>query len=61
MFVRMPTRWVHFRIPDDLHARIKAAAIKDRRSVSSWVTVACEKALEATRDTQEPDGSEVVQ
>ena len=56
----MPTRWVHFRIPEDVHDRIQAAAAKDRRSLSNWVTVACEKALAGDEDGQSaPDSVEV--
>lgn len=47
----MPTRWVHFRIPEDVHDRIKAAAAEDRRSLSNWVAMACERALDT--DAQE--------
>lgn len=36
------------RFPDDLDARMKAAAEADRRSLSSWVIVACEQALTAS-------------
>jgi predicted HicB family RNase H-like nuclease len=58
----MPTRWVHFRIPEDVHDRIKAVAAADRRSLSAWVTVACEKALEsAEAERAAVDSAEVAQ
>jgi predicted HicB family RNase H-like nuclease len=42
----MSTRWLHFRIEEELHERVREAAEADRRSVSNWVAVACERALE---------------
>jgi hypothetical protein len=42
---RMPTRWVHLRVDEQIYDRMKAAAEADRRSLSNWVAVACERAL----------------
>jgi len=39
------------RIPVDLHAKIKAAAKKDLRSMQGWLVVAAEEKLE--RDQRE--------
>jgi predicted HicB family RNase H-like nuclease len=56
----MPTRWVHFRLDEAIHARVRAAAARDRRSLSNWVAMACEKALEAAEHAQDSaDSGEV--
>lgn len=46
----MPTRWVHFRVDEQIYERIRSAATADRRSLSNWVAVACERALSAESD-----------
>lgn len=43
----MTKRWVNVRMDDSMLGRIRAAAEADRRSVSNWVALACERALDA--------------
>jgi predicted HicB family RNase H-like nuclease len=43
----MPTRWVHFRVDEQIYERIRTAATADRRSLSNWIAVACERNLDA--------------
>ena len=43
----MTTRWVHLRVDEELHERMRQAAHDDRRSLANWVAVACERALKS--------------
>ena len=43
----MPARWVHFRVDEQVYERMQQAAREDRRSLSNWVAVTCERALDA--------------
>jgi predicted HicB family RNase H-like nuclease len=47
------TRWVHFRIAEELYERARAAATADRRSLSNWLALVVERALGSGED----DGS----
>jgi uncharacterized protein (DUF1778 family) len=52
------TRWVHIRVDEDLHERMKAAAAADRRSLANWVAVACERAMDAITAPAQPRADE---
>ena len=41
-----PVRFISVRVPDELHERIRAAAEDDRRSISNWVIITLEQALD---------------
>jgi hypothetical protein len=43
----MAMRWLHFRIDEQLHERARRVAAADRRSLSNWVALAVERAVEA--------------
>jgi uncharacterized protein (DUF1778 family) len=51
----MPTRWVHFRVDEQIYDRIRAAADADRRSLSNWIAVACERALSDVEPKPDPE------
>ena len=38
-------RYISARIPDELFEQVKAAAERDRRTVTAWLTIAIEKSL----------------
>jgi len=42
----MAMRWLHFRVDEQLHERARQAAAADRRSLSNWLALTIEKALE---------------
>jgi secreted protein with Ig-like and vWFA domain len=42
----MAVRWIHFRIDEQLVERARRAAEADRRSLSNWVALTIERALE---------------
>ncbi len=50
----MPARWLHFRVKEELYERMREAAATDQRSISNWVVVACERALDASPQASEP-------
>lgn len=41
----MATRWVHFRVEEEIAEQMRLAAIADRRSLSNWVALTVERAL----------------
>ena len=43
-----------------VHDRVRAAADADRRSVSNWVAVACERALDAAPQAERSAESEAI-
>jgi len=45
---------LHVRVCDVLAEKIRAAAEADRRSVSSWVALAVERAVAADRNVTKP-------
>lgn len=51
----MPVRWVHFRVEEDLHEKMRAAAAADRRSLSNWLALTLERVLEEEpRQAEQP-------
>jgi hypothetical protein len=44
----MAMRWLHFRVDEQLHARARQAATADRRTLSNWLALTIERALEET-------------
>jgi hypothetical protein len=42
----MAMRWLHFRVDEQLHARARQAATADRRTLSNWLALTIERALE---------------
>jgi predicted DNA-binding protein len=51
-FILVPPHWISFRLPPDLHARLKDAAAEERRSMANLLAVIVEQALDA-RDKKE--------
>jgi len=45
---------INFRIRPSLKPRLEAAAERDRRSVSSWLELAVEQAIEAAEAAEKP-------
>jgi predicted HicB family RNase H-like nuclease len=43
--VVVETVTLSFRLPQNLHEKIAAAAEADRRSIAGWIRVACEREL----------------
>ena len=46
----------NFRIPDDLYAKVKAAAVQDERSVNSQLLYYVRLAVEQRETMNRPDG-----
>lgn len=42
----MAMRWLHFRIDEQLHEQARQVAAADRRSLSNWVALVIERAVE---------------
>ncbi len=52
----MGTRWVRFRLDEELHEQALKAAAADRRSLGNWVSVIIERSLSNDRlSKQEAD------
>jgi predicted HicB family RNase H-like nuclease len=48
----MGTRWLHFRLDEQLLEQARQAAAADRRSLSNWVGLVIERALPETPPDQ---------
>jgi len=53
----MAMRWLHFRIDEHLHERARQAAGADRRSLSNWVALTIERAVDAAEAQNRQDRS----
>ncbi len=53
----MGMRWLHFRIDEQLHERARLAAAADRRSLSNWVMLTIERAVDAAEAENAQDGN----
>jgi len=42
----MAMRWLHFRVDEQLYERARQVAAADRRSLSNWVALIIERAVE---------------
>ena len=51
-FSHMPVRWVHFRVDEDLYRRMREAAAADHRSLSNWLALIVERALNADPENE---------